>query len=50
MNLATCAMVKTRHVTKQESVLKPDKPGKVVTRDELTEHELKEANDSITEN
>ena len=50
VNLATCAMVKTRQVTKQESVLKLDKPGKVVTGDDLTEHELKEANDSITEN
>ena len=50
VNLATCAIVKTRQVTKQESVLKPDKPGKVVTGDDLTEHEFKEANDSITEN
>ena len=50
VNLATCAMVTTRQVTTQESVLKPDKPGKVVTGDYLTEHELKEANDSITEN
>ena len=39
-------MVKTRQVTKQESVLKPDKPGKVVTGGD----ELKEANNSITEN
>ena len=50
VNLATYAMVKTRQVTKQGSVLKPNKLGKVVTGDDLTEHELKEANDSFTEN
>ena len=30
-------------------MLKPDNPGEVVTGDDLTEHELKEANYSITE-
>ena len=48
MYLAIYAMVKTRQVTKQVSVLKPDKPGEVVTGDDLTEDELKKTNDSIT--
>ena len=44
-------MIKTRQVTKQGSVLKPDKPGEVVSGDDLTEYELKETNNSSsTEN
>ena len=31
-------------------MLKPDKPGEVVTADDLTKDELKETSDSITEN
>ena len=45
VNLATCAMVKTWQATKQESVLKPDKQGEVVTADDLTKDKLKETSD-----